>query len=136
MDPLGLALENFNAMGMWREREYGESIDTAGQLITGEQFANFKELKRVLVTQRSMDFYRTLTQKLMTYALGRGLEYYDVETVDQIVDRIVKADGRPSALLMGIVESAPFEKTRGPGERETRNPTPATGPRAEAKNTP
>ena len=136
MDPLGLALENFNAMGMWREREYDEPIDTAGQLITGEQFASFKELKHILATRRSIDFYRTLTQKLMTYALGRGLEYYDVETVDQIVDRIVKANGRPSALLMGIVESAPFQKSRGPGEPETRNPTPAAGQRAEAKNMP
>ena len=136
MDPLGLALENFNAMGMWREREYDQTIDTTGELITGEPFANFKDLKHILATRRSVDFYRTLTQKLMTYALGRGLEYYDVETVDQIVDRIVKADGRPSALLMGVVESAPFQKSRGPGAPETRRPVSATAARAEAKNTP
>ena len=58
------------------------------------------------------DFYRTLTEKLLTFALGRGLEYSDVETVDQIVAGLEKADGRPSALIMGIVESAPFQKTR------------------------
>jgi hypothetical protein len=59
-----------------------------------------------------VDFYRMLTQKMLTYALGRGLEYYDVETVDQIVERIVQANGRPSALVQGIVESAAFQKTR------------------------
>ena len=112
MDPLGLALENFNAMGMWRAQEYGQPIDPAGKLITGENFSNIKELKRVLVKNHAEDFYRTLTQKLLTYALGRGLDYYDVETVDQIVARIEKSGGKPSALLAGIVESAPFQKTR------------------------
>jgi hypothetical protein len=112
MDPLGLALENFNAMGMWREREYDQPIDCAGKLITGEDFTSFKELKHLLATKHSVDFYRTLTQKLLAYALGRGLDYYDVETEDQIVDRMIKADGRPSALLMGVVESAPFQRTR------------------------
>ena len=53
-----------------------------------------------------------MTEKVLTYALGRGLEYYDVETVDQIVARLEQANGRPSALLMGVVESAPFQKTR------------------------
>ena len=114
MDPLGLALENFNALGLWREQEFGAPIDAAGQLITGESFTNVKDLKRILVKVHYRDFYRTLTEKLLTYALGRGLEYYDVETVDQIVKRIEEANGRPSALLAGVVESAPFQKTRRP----------------------
>ncbi|MEJ0090884.1 MAG: DUF1592 domain-containing protein [Limisphaerales bacterium] len=114
MDPLGLALENFNAMGMWRDQEYNQPVDPSGQLATGESFSNIKELKRVLVKKHAEDFYRTLTQKLLTYALGRGLDYYDVETVDQIVARIEKSGGKPSALLAGIVESAPFQKTRSP----------------------
>lgn len=112
MDPVGLALENFNALGMWRDQEFGQPIDPSGQLITGETFANIRELKRVLVKNHAEDFYRTLTQKLLTYALGRSLDYYDVETVDQIVARIEKSGGKPSALLAGIVESAPFQKTR------------------------
>jgi len=112
MDPLGLAFENFNAMGMWREQEFGEPVDAAGQLITGEQFNGVKELKRLLAQKYSRNFYRTITEKVLTYALGRGLEYYDVETVDQIVARLEQANGRPSALLMGVVESAPFQKTR------------------------
>ncbi len=113
MDPLGLALENFNAMGMWRTQEYEQPIDATGMLITGEEFKDIKDLKLALVKNHAEDFYRTLTQKLLTYALGRGLDYYVVETVDQIVARIEKSGGKPSALLTGIVESAPFQKTRG-----------------------
>ncbi len=114
MDPLGLAMENFNAMGMWRDTEYNEPIDATGRLITGEAFSSVKELKGIIVKDHYEDFYRTATEKLLTYALGRGLEYYDVETVDQIVDRIEKADGRASALLTGVVESAPFQRCRKP----------------------
>ncbi|MEI9865981.1 MAG: DUF1592 domain-containing protein [Limisphaerales bacterium] len=114
MDPLGLALENFNALGMWRSQEYNQPIDPSGQLATGESFSNIKELKQALIKNHAEDFYRTLTQKLLTYALGRGLDYYDVETVDQIVARVEKSGGKPSALLAGIVESAPFQKTRTP----------------------
>ena len=112
MDPLGLAFENFNALGGWRDTEAKQPIDASGHLITGEAFANVRELKRILADQRRTDFYRCLTEKLLTYALGRGLEYYDVLTVDQIVDRLAKADGRFSALLMGVVDSAPFQQQR------------------------
>ncbi|MEX2142131.1 MAG: DUF1592 domain-containing protein [Pirellulales bacterium] len=112
MDPLGLALENFNALGMWREKERGQSIDTAGELITGEPFKNVRDLKRILRDNRRADFYRCLTEKLLIYALGRGLEYYDVEAVDRIVERLEKEDGRMSALIGGIVESVPFQKRR------------------------
>jgi hypothetical protein len=112
MDPLGLALENFNALGMWREKERGQPIDAAGKLITGEPFQGVHEVKRILTHERRMDFYRCLTEKLLTYALGRGLEYYDVESVDQIVERLEAEHGQFSALLMGILESAPFQKRR------------------------
>jgi hypothetical protein len=112
MDPLGLALENFNAMGMWRTNEFNQPIDPAGKLLTGESFSNVKELKRIIVKDHYKEFYRTVTEKLLTYALGRGLEDYDVETVDQIVDKIEGANGRASALLAGVVESAPFQKCR------------------------
>lgn len=112
MDPLGLALENFNAMGMWREKERDQPIEAAGKLITGESFQNIRELKHILATKHRLDFYRTLTGKLLTYALGRGLEYYDTETVDQIVNRLDRENGRFSALLSGVIESAPFQKRR------------------------
>src|SRR5581483_7188944 len=99
LDPLGLAFENFNALGNWRDSEAGQSIEPAGRLITGENFSDLRELKRILVHERRTDFYRCLTEKLLTYALGRGLEYYDVATTDEIVERLNHADGRFSALL-------------------------------------
>jgi hypothetical protein len=112
MDPLGLSLENFNALGMYRTRERGQAIDASGQLLTGEKFKDVRELKEILVTRHLDDFYRCLTEKMLTYALGRGLEYYDVETVDRIVDRLKKENGRASVLISGIVESAPFQEKR------------------------
>ena len=112
MDPLGLALENFNALGMWRDTERKQSIEASGKLITGEKFQDIREVKRVLATTHRLDFYRCLTEKMLTYALGRGVEYYDVETVDRIVAQLDKDQGRFSALLTGIIDSAPFQKRR------------------------
>ena len=110
MDPLGLALENFNALGQWREREQGETVDSTGRLITGEAFVNIQELKRILVDHHSRDFFRCLSEKMLTYALGRGLDFRDVETLDSLVDRIERENGRASALVYGIIESPQFQR--------------------------
>ena len=126
LDPIGLAFENFNAMGLWRDQEFEQPIDVAGKLFSGEDFANVKELKKILASKHAQQFYRALTEKMLTYALGRGLEYYDVATVDQIVERLEKTGGKPSALLNGIVESAPFQKTRGQTTKTTANKSGAT----------
>lgn len=112
MDPLGLALENFNAQGGWREKELNQPVQPAGKLITGESFANVRELKHVLATTHHRDFYYCLSEKLLTYALGRGLEYYDTITLDQLVAQLEASGGRPSALLQAIVTSAPFQQRR------------------------
>jgi hypothetical protein len=128
MDPIGLAFENFNALGMWRQKERKQPIETAGQLITGESFDSVSELKRLLVTTHRLDYYRCLTEKMLTYAVGRGMEYYDVETIDQIVQRLDREDGRVSALLTGIIESAPFQKMR-------RQPPVATSNSVESAHT-
>lgn len=112
MDPLGLALENFNAMGRWRDAEMGQPIEPHGELISGESFATIQELKKILVTSYRDQFLHTLAEKMLTYALGRGMEYYDVETLDQLVEQLEAADARPSALISGIIESAPFQRTR------------------------
>jgi hypothetical protein len=112
MDPLGLALENFNAMGIWRAREFDQPIQPAGKLITGESFADVRELKHVLATARHRDFYYALSEKMLMYALGRGLEYYDTTTVDDLVAALEASGGRLSALLRGIVNSAPFQQRR------------------------
>ena len=131
MDPLGLALENFNAMGMWREKERNQAIDAAGKLITGEEFHDIRDVKRVLATKHRRTYYQCLTEKLLTYALGRGLEYYDVEAVDRIVDQLDLDNGRFSTLLTGIVESAPFQKRR--NISSTTAAAPASEQRAEIK---
>jgi hypothetical protein len=130
MDPLGLALENFNAMGQWRDQELNKPFDTGGKLITGEKFANIRELKHILVTQHRHDYYHCLSEKLLTYALGRGLDYNDTETVDRLVAQLDAAGGRPSALLRGIVESVPFQQRRlAPASVKTADqPLPAHPP--------
>lgn len=112
MDPIGLAFENFNAIGAWRDSERRQPIVAQGNLITGEKFNSVAELKRILANEHREEFYRTLTGKLMTYATGRGMEYYDVETIDRIVKQLDEKDGRFSALMTGIIESAPFQKMR------------------------
>jgi hypothetical protein len=131
MDPLGLALENFNALGMWREKERNQPIDATGKLITGEEFHDIREVKRALVTNHRHDFYQCLTEKLLTYALGRGVEYYDVETVDRIVEQLEKNNGRFSVLLDGIVHSAPFQKRR--NISQTTTAAAASAQRAELR---
>jgi hypothetical protein len=112
MDPLGLALENFSAVGTWRTEEKGTAIDASGQLISGESFNDVRELKRILRENRASDFYRCLTQKMLIFATGRGLEYTDEHTVDLIVARLEAGDGRFKELIEGIVLSAPFQKRR------------------------
>jgi acetyl esterase/lipase len=115
LDPLGLALEDFNALGMLRENRPDRPIDTSGTLLTGESFTTIRELKHILVTERRRDFYRCLTEKLLTYALGRGLDYYDVYTVDDLVERLDQGGGRASILISGIIQSVPFQRSRGLG---------------------
>ncbi len=114
MDTLGLALENFNAFGKYRDQENQQPIDAAGTLLTGESFTTVGELKKVLVTSRRMDYYRCVTDKLLVYALGRGLEYYDEYTIDKIALELDQDHGRFQTLLHAIVHSAPFQKQRVP----------------------
>jgi hypothetical protein len=121
MDPLGLALENFNALGRWRDKERAGPVDASGKLITGESFTNVRELKRILVDRHRREFYRCLTEKLLTYSLGRGLEANDVLAVDTVVERIEKAEGRASALIAGVIESTPFQKRRRSIKMDTAN---------------
>ena len=135
MDPLGLALENFNALGRWRDKERGQPIDAGGKLVTGESFAGMQELKKILVGEHRREFYRCLSEKMLTYALGRGLDYRDTLTVDQLVDRLEKENGRASALLLGIIESAPFQRRQRPAAEQTADrPQPKTRPDHETSN--
>jgi hypothetical protein len=110
MDPLGLAFENFNALGRWRDKERSQPIEASGQLLSGETFKDVRELKHVLATDRRKDYYRCLSQKMLIYALGRGLEPGDTLTVDNIVDKLEASRGRPSALISGIIEAPAFQR--------------------------
>ncbi|MCA9258350.1 MAG: DUF1592 domain-containing protein, partial [Planctomycetales bacterium] len=112
MDPLGLALENFNALGIWRDDENGTPIDASGALVSGETFTDVRDLRKVLTTVHRDSFYRCLSEKLLTYAIGRGLDYYDVQSVDQIVNSLRENDGRILSAFEAVVQSAPFQRQR------------------------
>lgn len=113
MDPLGLALEAYDAIGQWRPDAAAGAIDTAGRLITGERFADVRELAAVIAGPRRRDFHRCLVEKLLTYALGRGVEYFDEPAVDMILDE-AGPDGRLDRLVRGVVMSVPFQMRRSP----------------------
>jgi hypothetical protein len=112
MDPLGFALENYNAIGQWRTQDANQPIDASGVLPDGKAFNGSAELKTILA-QNKDTFAECLTEKLMVYALGRGLETYDRRAVKQIVSNLAKNDYRFSALIDGIVNSVPFQMGRG-----------------------
>src|SRR5581483_854561 len=112
-DPIGLALENFDNTGRWRDKERsGEPIDARSELLTGEKVAGAADLARVLASRKEV-FYRCVTEKLLTYALGRGLEPADAVTVDRVTARLAAEGGRFSVLLAGIVGRPPFQTRRG-----------------------
>ena len=115
MDPLGFALENFDAIGEWRsqDRWAGIPIDASSQLIDGTMVSGPADLRKALV-KRSPQFVQTLTEKLMTYAMGRSVEYYDMPTVRQIVRDAARDNYRFSSLVMGVVKSAPFQMRKVP----------------------
>jgi len=110
MDPLGFALENFDAIGGWRDmdRYAGTAIDASGRLIDGTPVAGPSDLRKAL-TRRPGQFVQTVTEKLMTYGLGRSVEYYDMPAVRQIVRDAARDNYRFSSVVMGIVKSAPFQ---------------------------
>jgi hypothetical protein len=109
MDPLGFALENFDAIGRWRTADEGDtSIDASGQLPDGTKFQGPAGLRHALLSRRDQ-FVTTVSEKLLTYALGRGLEYYDAPAVRKITAEAAGAQSRWSSLILGIVKSTPFQ---------------------------
>jgi hypothetical protein len=108
MDPLGFSLENFDAIGQWRATDGGNPIDASGVLLDGTKVNGPRALQQALLTQKTQ-FAKAVTEKLLTYMLGRGLEYYDAPTVRSI-ERAAAADNyRWSSLVSAIVKSAPFQ---------------------------
>jgi hypothetical protein len=113
MDPIGFALENFDGVGTWRTKQLGQPLDASGQLTDGTKINGVVDLREALV-RYSPQFVRTVTEKLLTYALGRGVEYEDMPVVRSIVNDAARNNYRFSSLLMGIVKSDPFQMNRKP----------------------
>lgn len=108
MDPIGFGLENFDAIGRWRDQIGGKPIDASGVLATGEKFTGPIELKRHMLAQKD-EFLHSLTEKMLAYALGRGLETYDLPTVSKIAHTVAGHEYRAQDLILQIVKSVPFQ---------------------------
>jgi len=117
MDPIGFGFENFDGIGAWRATDSGAAVDAAGRLATGETFKGPADLVAVLSTRKREEFLRCIAEKLLTYALGRGLDYPDKCAVDQIMKGLAKGQHKFSALVLEITKSVPFQMRRGEGDR-------------------
>ena len=111
MDPLGLSLENFDALGQWRTTDAGTPINASGVLLDGTKVDGPAALRRALVAQKEQ-FVRTVTDRLLTYAIGRGLEHYDAPAIRGIVRAAAADDYRWSSTILALVKSAPFRMRR------------------------
>jgi len=112
LDPIGFGLENFDAIGRWRDRDSnGKPIDAAGELPGGERFSGPKDLKAI-IAGRTGDLSRNLVEKLLAYALGRRLEGYDEIVVDNLMGEIAGDGYRMRALINGVIASYPFTHRR------------------------
>jgi hypothetical protein len=120
MDPLGFALENYDAVGRWRLTDDGQEIDATGQLPDGTKFSGAFELQKALETELRDKFLRCFAEKMLIYALGRGLQYYDECAVDAIMEKAQKSKNRISGIVFAVVESEPFLQRRGEPKGESR----------------
>jgi hypothetical protein len=108
MDPIGFALENFDAVGQWRNTDDGSAIDTSVTLFNGDKINGAAGLHAMLTSKPDV-FTGVMTEKLLTYALGRGTQYFDMPAVRGILREAKGQDYRFSSIVLGIVESTPFE---------------------------
>jgi len=113
MDPIGFGFENFDGVGAWRQKDGEFPIEPAGALVSGESFNSASSLTSILVKQKRDEFVRCLSDKMLTYALGRGLEFYDKCALDQITKGVSRRGHRFSSLVLEIVRSVPFQQRRG-----------------------
>ncbi|MDQ6706095.1 MAG: DUF1588 domain-containing protein, partial [Acidobacteriota bacterium] len=112
MDPLGFGLENYDALGKWRTADGKFPIDSSGTLPDGKTFSTPAEMKTILKAQLP-DFSRCLIEKMLTYALGRGLERYDRRTIDELNRTLAASNYQFQTLIHGVVQSLPFQSRRG-----------------------
>jgi hypothetical protein len=115
MDPLGFSLENFDAIGQWRAREEGGAVDASGQLADGFKVDGPVSLRQALM-RRPEQFVGTMTEKLLTYALGRGVESFDMPVVRSIARDSARNNYRFSSIVLGIVRSTPFQMRKAASE--------------------
>jgi hypothetical protein len=129
MDPIGFGLENYDAIGAWRTKEGDFQVDSSGQLAGGEEFHGAADLKTILLKEKKEAFVRCLSEKMLTYALGRGLEYYDKCALDEISREVARNKYRFSSVVLGVVRSTPFQHRRGEagakGERAALSSSPS-----------
>jgi hypothetical protein len=112
MDPIGFALENFDAIGRWRDEDSGVPIDASGELPDGSRFNGPRELSELMATKYEEDFVSTAVEKMLTYALGRGLEHYDRPVIRGIMRETADNEYRMGDLITKVVESTPFQMRR------------------------
>ena len=108
MDPIGFALENFDAVGAWRTEDAGAPIDASGELTDGTRIDGVVALRRAILARPDL-FAGTMTEKLLVYALGRGLDHQDMPVVRSILRTAAAQDYRFSSLILGVVDSVPFQ---------------------------
>jgi hypothetical protein len=112
MDPIGLAMENFDAIGRWRDKDGDGPIDASSAFPGEANFTGALELSQKLAKDRRNDFLRSIAEHTLTYALGRGVEPYDQPAIDKIIADLRKNDVRFSALVTSVVNSVPFQMRR------------------------
>jgi hypothetical protein len=111
IDPLGIAFENFDPVGQWRERDQDQPVDARGTLIDGKEFNGIVELKAVLMSRKD-DFIRCFVEHMLAYALGRKLEFYDSATVKQISQTVAQDGNKLSRVVVEVAKSYPFRHRR------------------------
>ena len=129
MDPIGFGLEHFDGIGAWRDKDVGAAIDSAGELASGEKFHGPGELREILLSKKRPEFLRCVTEKMLTYALGRGLEYYDRPAIDKIVRSVDSSGAKFSQVVIEVVKSAPFQLRRGEGDHRKFAEAKKTAPK-------
>jgi hypothetical protein len=117
MDPLGFALDNYDAVGAWRDRAGDKPLDTSGELPGGERINGAAELKELVKSRRDA-FVENLVRRAMTYALARDLDGYDEAAVHEVRARVAREGYRTSALVMGVAQSLPFQYRRAPAAQD------------------
>jgi hypothetical protein len=117
MDPIGFGLENFDGIGRWRDQDGNLPIKPEGELVTGESFRNHAELIKIFSNERRAYFIKNVARQLLTYGMGRGVEFYDKCALEEILRKSEKEGYRFQSMILAVVESAPFQKRRGDGAR-------------------